>query len=593
MIRHGSKFIFLLTLAALSLMPALCSKPTEPTPFLSIRLLSQGDSMAYTGVPIKIYAVLDSAVDVSEISWITGRGEYVRAGNLRPGDLTAADTILLTWQQLPAVPYSAPSDTSAPRRLPIDTIWATYRDVASNKLRVAVLNRSPHIDSIYVNGRKTPLQQDSLHITGNHSTMVYMTLYATDPDTGSRLTAEWTCDPRFGSLVNLVDSSSLTGLQRTMVWRWNIKWQAPTVESVGDSTAASTAALIVHDQNGGSDGLPIRLTIYRETGSIWVASTQENTSTLVKYATNGQELFRIPGFKQISSLAVRPFQESVWFTDYVAGKVYCMDDDGNVLRTISGFINPNAIDVHNQSGYCIVADKDSTVALGSRVRVVNKDGSGRIDTVSVLKLTGIVSALRIDQREVNDLWLLWQIPSGSDSTDKAVHYSSWWTLKSILSSGTKPVSIDINTTTGHAWIADFSGNQVFRVNTRNDSIARIAGFLHPQMVSVNLRDSSCWVVDTDNNRVVRLAHGVSNGYDINQGTTYDRSVTSFSGIGLKQPQALAVNPNEGAAGVVWVVDSQNNRIVKFAAADSRELLSIQGFGMETPSAIAVNAGTSK
>ena len=66
--------LFALVLAVLVLGPARCAKPTGPSQFVTIRLLTQGDSITYTGVPLKIIAVFDSAVAIGEISWTTGRG---------------------------------------------------------------------------------------------------------------------------------------------------------------------------------------------------------------------------------------------------------------------------------------------------------------------------------------------------------------------------------------------------------------------------------------------------------------------------------------------------------------------------------------
>ncbi len=592
--RRGSLF-FALVLAALVVGPTRCAKPTGPSQFVTIRLLTQGDSITYTGVPLKIIAVFDSAVAIGEISWTTGRGTYTRPGNHRLEDTTRADTILLTWEQMPVRALYAPSDTASRNRPPIDTIWVEYRGNASNRIRVSVVNRAPRIDSIYVNGRRSLLLNDSLRISGNHGAMVYMKLFATDPDTGSELKAEWVGTPGFGSMITFNDSASLNPLQRTMVWRWNFTWKAPSVQSAGDSTLTSTASLIVHDRNGGVKSIPIRITIYRESGSIWVASTHENTSTLIKYASNGTELFRIPGFQKINCLAVSPKDEVVWLTDCGAGKVYCIDDDGNLRKTVAGFKNPASIDVSDEHGYCIVADEDSTAAsMGARIRVVNKDGSGRIDTsVAALKLPGAVSCVKLDQREVNDSWILWQVPSSLDSTDKAAHYTSWWTLKSLIPAGTQPAFIDLNPITNHAWIADRSGNCVLRVNTKTDSVARVVGFLNPQMLSVNTRDSSCWVADTDHNQVVKILYSTG-GFPLDITTGSNTRVKKFEvafNTRYKQPQALAVNPNEGERGVVWVVDTQNNRIVKLNAADGADLLSIDGFGMETPRYIAVNTGT--
>ena len=586
-----------------------CGRPTGPEPFITIRLetnTDNSDSTVYTGMPIQITAVLDSAVFSDAIQWTSssGRAKIVRAGTVYPGDTTSQDTVWVDWDELPPVSskhkYSWEQDSLRKLGLltPVDTIWARYKGAASNKVRVTVLNMAPHVDSIYVNSRKVDILKDSITIAGNHSTIAYIKLYASDHDSGSRLDAQWIQQDNIGRIIKIEKAEETSKSSYSKTWKWNILWQAPNVGDIGDSTVMSSSIIKVADRNGAFTRIPVRIIVYRESGSVWLASTQENTSTLIKYSDSGKELFRIPGFGQINCLAVSPRQEKVWFTDRTAGKVYCVDDDGNIVYEAKGFKEPKAIDVHDKEGYCIVTDEDTSTGISSRIRIVNKNGKGEIDSsAGIGHYLGNINFLKLDQQKLTDIWFLMQARQASDSIDFIYHYKAWWTFVSQIKINGELASLDINPITKEVWVADKGNNRVLRIDMKTNSItAVITGFLNPHMVAVNTADSSCWVVDTDHNRVVKLFSGVPDGYDVNpyiisSATDYHVSIDQPFGINFKQPVALTVNPHDGIYGVVWVVDTQNNRIVKLDGKLGDWLLSIEEFGMESSSFIAANTGT--
>lgn len=588
-------------LAVLFLLPWACSQqPTAPAPFIRIELQVVGtpDSTSYTGVPVEIAAELDSAVPFGEIQWHTGKGIPKRR-DLLDSDTTSVDTIWVTWAELPALDTAGRGRTldSAARSQPVtptDTVWAEFRGSISNKLKVAVWNRAPSIDSVIVNGRKVTVRNDSISIAGNHGTIAYITVYASDADSAPRLSTEIIHHDNKGKVVSVTDVTPTPLASRTY-WKWDVQWQAYPVDSLGDSTAVTTATIRVSDQKGGSASLPARIVIYRESGSIWLASTQENTSTLIKYSDSGKELFRIPGFQEINCLAVSPSREVVWLTDRKAGMIHCVDDDGNTKFSTSGFVEPRAIDVHDERGYCVVLDRDTIGGITSRMRIVNRNGQGRIDSSITTTVNGDGVFVKLDQLKLNDTWVLWLGKSTTDTLDYIEHFRGWWASVSLpLGHLRNPSHLDINSGMGHMWVADKGANRVVKMGTPGDTIiAAIVGFRNPHMMAVNTTDTSCWVADTDNNRIIKLVDGVQDGYDIEQGSSppngYHVEVDGAFGIDFKQPIALAVNPHENG-GVVWVVDTQNNRIVKLDA-DGVPLLSITEYGMESSSYIAVNTGT--
>lgn len=576
---HHSKksaIVWLLGFGSLFLLLAgYCSKPTEPPRFVRIELQIFGnpDSAAYTGVPIQITAELDSAVPFGEIQWNTGKGIQHRR-ELASDDTTSTDTIWVTWDELPSVPYArsrssvyTDSDTTPAPPQPLDTIWAEYKGSRSNEVIVSVLNRAPKIDSVIVNGRLLKTKEDTIPVSGNHSTIAYILVYASDPDTSSRLDIGWVQKDSVGRLVSkerVTAPSQFSGTRGP--YKWEIQWEALPVDRIGDTTVVTTASIRVADRSGGHTEIPLRIVIYRESGSVWVASTGENTSTLVKYSDNGKELFRIPGYEHINALAVDPTEEKVWFTDKSQGKVHCVDDDGNLEYELSGFRKPMAIAVHDLRGYACVADEDTGSTPTSRIRVFSKDENGKLDTSATLKVPGGITSIAFDHTRLTNLIVSWVSGSGGDSTDYITQFTSFWKNKGDPVRDVKnPVSVEINPVTQQAWVADNGNNRVIRIDlgTLENTFTRaITGFLNPKMISVNSRDSSCWVADTDNNRVVRIAPDVPDGYDagtgIASGTSYHIQVTDAFGIDFNQPRAIAVNPHEKVGdegrGVVWAAE---------------------------------------
>lgn len=574
-----------------------CSKPTEPEPFLELKLetadINSADSATYVGVPVRAVAMFDTAIPFGSISWIStsGTAEFERSA-LSSTDTTSSDTVYITWTQLPMPAYvvvdSGDSGSSPTKKeVYIDSIYVMFDHAASNMIRVEIKNRVPVIDSITVNSYRAVVREDSITLAGNHSTQMDIKVYVSDPDIGSMVTLNWqAAGDALGTLLSKEKDDQAAGHV------WNLKWRSPDVTEVGDSTYQTTALIRIADSKGGMAERPVRIIVYRETGSVWVASTHEvgadTLSSLIKYSNDGREVLRIPGFQMINSLAVNNATEEVWFTDAKANKIYCYDDDGNQILSIDGFTRPVDISVKNSDvDVCYVVDNPPSSTGVNRIRKIS---NGTVDSLS-LSYTAEVSDLAIDQVQNDEFWYLF---IGLDSYDnhslrKVVRRSGSYAANTVLDSLVGPKSLAINSVVRWIWIAETENNKVLRFSIQDSSAIRIDGFRRPQMVAVNEKDTSCWVADTDNDRIVQLRANINAWYDVENDEDRDTIITTAFDVNFKQPGAIAVNPNEGD-GVVWVVDTQNNRIVKLSAAGV-PVLQITEFGMESPKYIAVNKGS--
>ena len=66
------------------------------------------------------------------------------------------------------------------------------------------------------------------------------------------------------------------------------------------------------------------------------------------------------------------------------------------------------------------------------------------------------------------------------------------------------VSVNSNPSSKDCWVAEYSGNQVSRLDTDGNIIKTITGILAPVSVSVNPNTNECWVAELMGNRVSKI-----------------------------------------------------------------------------------------
>lgn len=152
-----------------------------------------------------------------------------------------------------------------------------------------------------------------------------------------------------------------------------------------------------------------------------------------------------------------------------------------------------------------------------------------------------------------------------------------------------PRALDVNEATGEVWIADRNNNVVvkldpnvpnnYNVNTSTGYHAKVLGFNYVCDVSVNMKTGVVWVADTNNNRVTKLSPGIPNGYNVNSSTGYHLHKTGFG-----YPQGVSVNISDGTC---WVASTSQDQVVKLSPSGTIEMVRRSGFN--DPIDISVNS----
>ncbi len=123
---------------------------------------------------------------------------------------------------------------------------------------------------------------------------------------------------------------------------------------------------------------------------------------------------------------------------------------------------------------------------------------------------------------------------------------------------------------------------------------RIVGFDRPTSLAVDWVRGNCWVTDTGNDRVVRLAKNVDEYgpvYDLVASVGYHTVIGGADGVEspLSAPRYVAVNsypfPN-AEEGACWLADTGHGDVVKLSAGGTAILKRIHGF--DHPSCVAID-----
>lgn len=164
---------------------------------------------------------------------------------------------------------------------------------------------------------------------------------------------------------------------------------------------------------------------------------------------------------------------------------------------------------------------------------------------------------------------------------------------------------------GECWAADYYN--VFKISANGEAIA-IQGFSQPLSLSINPKDGSIWVADTDAVRVRKLSAAGQDLFELNSTSTPPAFTTNPGSLsvdprdgscwvavfdtiykysadgkqlakveGFNEP-VVAVNPLNGDC---WVADSSNARVVRLSAAGG-QLAEIQIPDLTQPKSISVN-----
>ena len=264
--------------------------------------------------------------------------------------------------------------------------------------------------------------------------------------------------------------------------------------------------------------------------------------------------------------------ESVIFYHNIASSPYYIGDSGLihvndlVVRTIditgavnnallARSLNNFSIDFKNATGQLVTDSKKPYDVYSVDISMSLSDPQGLIpDVITVFSSISLRPEVRINK----PVW----VASGNNIVE--VSSDTWF------SGFSGPQSVSVNSATGDCWVADTGNNRVRKIAPSGAITDFATGFSGPQSVSVNSATGDCWVADTGNNRVRKIAPG--------------GAITDYA-TDCNSPQSVSVN---SATGDCWVADTGLNRVRKIPPSGA-----IVNFatGFSSPQSVSVNPTT--
>jgi len=526
-------------------------------------------SRTYNGGLFPVWITLkDPVSDVSSIRWKTGssliayrnQSAQVIDANTK---LIYADTAFLYWND-PPTPYitidssSGTKDTTFYYR---DTVFAIVNGLQSAPIIIEVKNILPRIKKFTVGGLEQ-FGDSTLTVAVNPNVVMEISVLLAKPFNKNRPTVTMPSEMKELGGLTLDESKSNDTL-------WVYKWKGPS------DTTNRTLTLKVEDSGGYGERLyKIRLIVYTEPGSVWVASENE----LVKFSSMGTEVARVnTGFKYISDIAVNSNDGRLFVADQEKNFIRIYHPYGKLLAEDSSFLSPTgiAVGVEGISAWVWVADaKDKTTEVPqARLRRFEFSGS---DSAAKLgpgiinyEMPGAVKGLSVDQYNRDFVWFL--ITEGDTvgftRAASATKTEPRYVLLSDDTAWQRPTTISYKN--GLAWVAD--SGRIVAVDSSKKIKAIITGFRSNPAISAC--GEGLWASDIETGKVYRFKGPF-------RGSPSDLRYTVSQGMESSEKFSVPVSVSTLTTDCsVWVVDKSYNKVVLL---DSLGKFKASGTGITSP-----------
>jgi len=526
-------------------------------------------STTYSGGLFPVWITLKEPVsDINSITWRRGssliayrrQAAQVIDANTR---LIYADTAFLYWD-VPPKPYNMMVDSSRGTKDTTyfyrDTVFAIVNGVQSVPIIIEIKNILPRIKKFTVGG----LEQfgDSILTVAVHPNAVMeISVLLEKPFNKNRPDVTMPKEMKELGGLTLDESKSNDTLKV-------YKWIGP-----GDTTNR-TLTLKIEDSGGYGERLyKVRLIVYTEPGSVWVASENE----LVKFSSMGTEVARLnSGFKYISDIAVNSKDGRLFVADQEKNFIRIYNAYGKLLSEDSAFASPTgiAVGVEGTSAWVWVADlKDKTTEVPQarlrRFGFSGSDSSAKLGPSIVnYEMPGSVKGLSVDQYNRDFVWFV--ITEGDTVGFTRANSSKTEPKYVLLSNDTawqRPTMVSYKN--GLAWVAD--SGRIVAVDSSKKIKAIIKGF--SSVPSISACDRGIWASDKITGKVYRFKGPFG-------GTISD---LAFPITGGEESSEKFLSPVSVSALTtdcsVWVVDPGYNKVVLL---DSLGKIKTSGIGIEAP-----------
>jgi len=539
------------TLIVLSAFLLYCSRDSSDPPW---EPQSHLGSKIYNGGLFPVWITLKEPVsDISYIEWksekakIAYRSQAIDAKT----QLISADTAFLYWDEPPKSYMMIDStgeklDTTHFYR---DTVFAVVDGLESPPIVIEVKNILPRIKKFTVNG----LDQNGdsvLTIAANPNTHLEISILL--EKTFNKIGYPTVTMPKEMDGLALDEGKSNDSLK---IYKW----------IVPSGTMNETLSLKIGDSRAYGERLyKVRVIVYTEVGSVWVASEKE----LVKFSSMGDEVARIKDFKEISDIVVNSKNGRLFVTDKKGNSIHIYDTYGKLLYEDSTLLQePTGIAVGVDGDWIWVADtKDGTQKVTkAQLRRFQLSNDKLEETIVSYQMSGPVRGLSLDQYARDSVWFA--IPE-SDSVGFTVPTftePTYVVLSPKDKAWQRPSMVSYYN--GLAWVAD--SGRVVAVNPKEGVKAIIKGFSFVSSVSACGND--IWVSDIKGGKVYRYKGPFGGTTDLD--LDYNNYVASYK---FEAPISVSALTKDCS---VWVIDKEDHKVVLL---DSDGKLKASGSGLTMP-----------
>ena len=333
--------------------------------------------------------------------------------------------------------------------------------------------------------------------------------------------------------------------------------------TVPDTTIHAFVTVRAEDEFGAFSQDTIYGNIYTEIGCPWVINY--GAGEVVKLSAIGDELVRLTGFEDPQDIDIDAENRRIWVCEGIPSRLHAFDLEGNEEFVLEDLVaRPTRVKCWTRTGSCYVLDADSA-------QVVEVDFNG-IHTLS--RRQGFVrpNALDVYQRD-GMLWvcdegsnILYQIRPEADDFIAEVDTADHVTRRDGYSF---PVDVSVEDSTGACWLVDKEAGMLVRYEPdAMDSLVSY-GFQNPVAISAAWSNGLAWILDRSvNSRALRVF------YDDVQASVGD----------LAFPKDLAYNRLDSHC---WVLDTERNRVLRI---DPDGEVVGTWINFDFPTRIVINAG---
>ncbi|MFH1772306.1 MAG: hypothetical protein ABH872_05770 [Candidatus Omnitrophota bacterium] len=289
----------------------------------------------------------------------------------------------------------------------------------------------------------------------------------------------------------------------------------------------------------------------------WVADTGNNQ--VVKLDEDGTVLLRIGGFNNPWAVSVDPNNGDCWVADTGNNEIVKLSPDGGVIFRLSGFNNVRSLKVNISTGECWVGEHRGN----GRIVKLSQDGGLLFETGGYQNIT----SLSVNPTN-NDCW----VTHGGFTLTKVNELGAVVFNRQLMNCSSQAAAVNPNTNAAWwGWMRKPPNMalpwKIYKVsNGGGIAGTTIDGVTFCTALSVNSKTNEFWALDDDPWKGDSIHKLNSNGQVIF--TKKSVSLANYS-----QDGELSVVSDNGDC---WVADTGNNEVVKLAG-DGTELFRVRGF----------------